>query len=287
MKEIMKGAFLVVVLAALAGCAATRPVAVERAADMPAAPTTSAIFFAGGEAEGTRSPGTAATRALSEANSAVTPVGWFEQAEATPTAAPLPTPAETATPAPTPAPPRMITATIYADGLNESWTLEHSRWMTFTEQSRVVHSGEIALRFQPEEDFSTLFFTVRPDAAEVFPYRQVMGVGLWLNTGSRELELDDLALTVVGSNEMTYWVPGDDSVRSDNDPIFSETRLYFLGFNRPFPANEWVYVELWLDDLLYDPVYEYVTGFYIKNDRGVFQPIFVDDVHLILMEEPL
>jgi hypothetical protein len=80
MKEIMRGAFLVVVLAALAGCAATRPVAVERAADMSAAPTTSAIFFAGGDAEGTRSPGAAATRALSEANGAVTPVGWFEQA---------------------------------------------------------------------------------------------------------------------------------------------------------------------------------------------------------------
>jgi hypothetical protein len=269
-------------LTILAGCAATRATEVQRAPDGPPAPTTSAIFGRSSETDSG-----AATRAIANAEGAATPVSWFAEAEATPTAAPLPTPAETATPLASPTPPRMITTTIYADGLDSSWTLENSSWMQYEEQSEVVHSGDVALKFRPEEDFSSLFFTVSRGAREVFPYRQVMGVGFWLNAGDQELELDSLALTVVGSNEVSYWVAGDDSVQSQNDPIFSETRLYFLDFNQPFPANEWVYVELWLDDLVYDPAYEYVTGFYIKNDRGVFRDMYLDDLHLIMLEAPL
>lgn len=282
----MARTLLILLFLATAGCAATRPVVVQRAEDAPAAPTTSAIFGSDLAADGTRSSA-AATRALSGPDAAVTPVAWFERAQVTPTTAPLPTPGDTPTPAPTPAPPKLITSTIFADGLVAEWTLDNSRWMRYERQGEVVHSGDVALAFEPEEDFGSLFFTVRENARETFPYRQVMGVGFWLNAGDEELDLEDLALTVVGSNEVSYWVPGDNSVRSDNDPIFSETRLYFLDFNLPFPANQWVYVELWLDDLVFDPVYEYVTGFYIKNDRGVFQTIYIDDVHLIMLEEPL
>lgn len=280
---------ITVVSTMLAACSATREVRVERAEGAPAAPTNSAIF----SQNATVPPAPGMVRATGEASGPglpgeqVTPVRWFEGGQPTPTAAPIPTPAVTATPAPTPIPPRLITETIFGDDLGEAWTLSNSRWMTYSIQSERVHSGETALVFRPQEDFGSLFFTVRRGATAVFPYRQVMGVGFYLNAGDTELQLEDLALTLVGSNDYNYWVAGDDSVQSNRDPIFSETRLYFLGFNRSFPPNRWVYVELWLDDLVYDPPYEYVTGFYIKNDRGVFQKMYVDDVHLIILEEPL
>jgi hypothetical protein len=285
MHRVWAGLLLAIVLMA-SGCAATRPARIDRADDSPAAPTASSIFFGPVGPDGTRISA-APTRDLLAADATVTPVGWFEPPAATQSPAPTPTRGDTPTPAPTPTPPVMITRTIYADGLDPTWTLENSQWMSYTEQSEVVHSGDTALLFQPEEDFSSLYFTVRRAGSERYPYRQVMGVGLWLNPGPNELELDALALTVVGSNEVSYWKPDDNSVQSNNDPVFSETRLYFLGFNRPFPPDEWTYVELWLDDLLFDPMYEYVTGFYIKNDRGFFQPVYLDDVHLIMLEEPL
>lgn len=274
---------LLLLVGLAAGCAATRKVEIQHAADAPAAPTLNAIFGNRDAAAGSPSVSTLSAEGREDG---VTATPWLEGAEVTATPAPAPAQGPTSTPVPTPAPPRPITKTIYAEGLGDAWTLTNSRWMSYTEQSEVVHSGDVALRFRPEEDFGSLFFTVRRDAGEAFPYRQVMGVGFWLNAGARELELEDLALTVVGSNEFSYWVPGDDSVTNDIDPVFSETRLYFLGSNQPFPAAEWVYVELWLDDLIYDPQYEYVTGFYIKNDRGVFQRLYIDDVHLIMLEEP-
>ena len=70
-----------------------------------------------------------------------------------------------------------------------------------------------------------------------------------------------------------------------DNPTFSETRLYFLGINRDIPPETWVNVEVWLDDLQYDPIYEYVTGFYIKNDEGFGQTFYVDAVRIIMLPE--
>jgi hypothetical protein len=76
-------------------------------------------------------------------------------------------------------------------------------------------------------------------------------------------------VTVLGSNSYTYWVEDDISVKSIYEPVFSETRLYYLGVNRTIPPNTWVKVELWLDERIYDPDYRYVTGFYIKNEASL------------------
>ena len=39
-----------------------------------------------------------------------------------------------------------------------------------------------------------------------------------------------------------------------------------------------------LDNLTYDPDYKYVTGFYIKNDAGFLQTVYIDDVNLLMID---
>ena len=105
----------------------------------------------------------------------------------------------------------------------------------------------------------------------------------WLHSDQDGLALSDLAVTVLGSNAQPTFDPQDHSVRVDADkgPFFSETRLYYLGFNHAISPDAWVLVEVWLDELPYDPDYVYLTGIYIKNDRDYRGRFYIDDVQLI------
>jgi len=119
----------------------------------------------------------------------------------------------------------------------------------------------------------------------------VLGVSFWLNSGDAPVRPDDLAVTVVGSDAFPFWIAGDDSVAINNPaaneelPTFSETRLSFLHVDRTLPPQTWIKIEVWLDELLYDPDYTYVTGFYVKNDASFFQTVYIDDVALLLSSE--
>lgn len=175
---------------------------------------------------------------------------------------------------------------IFSDVVHPGWTLQNSDGISYrvVEPAR-AYAGTAALALTPMADFGTLFFTVKPGAAEAYPRRQVERVVFWLYSPNIPLNLDSLAVTVVGSNVYPYWIKGDNSVENDSWPIFSETRLEFLGFNHPIPADTWAQVEIWLDDLLYDPVYEWLTGFYIKNDEGFYETVIIDELHLVMVAE--
>jgi hypothetical protein len=175
---------------------------------------------------------------------------------------------------------------IFGDTVHSSWTLQNSDGISYrlVDASR-AYSGTAALAFTPTFDYGTLFFTVKPGAAEAYPRRQVERVVFRLYSPEQPLNLDSLAVTIVGSNIYPHWIEGDNSVENDSWPIFSETRLEFLGFNYPIPADTWTVVEIWLEDLLYDPMYEWITGFYIKNDEGFYDTVFIDEVQLIMVAE--
>ena len=57
-------------------------------------------------------------------------------------------------------------------------------------------------------------------------------------------------------------------------------RLFYnhLGLNDAVPAHTWVQVSFYLNKLIYDPIYKYFTGFYIKNDAGFRGTVYIDDV---------
>jgi hypothetical protein len=113
----------------------------------------------------------------------------------------------------------------------------------------------------------------------------VLGFSFWLYGNDDWIDREDLLVTVVGSNESPYWIPDDQSVENIYEPLFSETRLYYLGINDDIPPKTWVQVYIWLDDLLFDPDYEYVTGIYIKNDEQFFETALIDELTVYLLPE--
>jgi hypothetical protein len=195
------------------------------------------------------------------------------------TITPLPTRAATATPRP------LTTVTIYDEELRPGWSLRHSDAMSWRLlNSDPAYSGEVSIVITPLADYGMLFFTVEANSAAPYPRAQVRGLSFWLFSPDEPLGLDELSVSILGSNIYPYWIKGDNSVENESWPVFSETRLEFLGFNFPIPPNEWTRVEVWLEDLLYDPDYEYVTGFYIKNDEGFYRTVYIDQVEMILDE---
>jgi hypothetical protein len=125
---------------------------------------------------------------------------------------------------------------------------------------------------------------VGDDTTESYLRDRVEGVSFWIYSAENYLGNDDLSVTVLGSNNYRYWKSNDDSVENIYEPLFSQTRLYFLGFNRSVPPDTWVEVIVWLDDLIYDPDYNYVTGMYILSDELYSGTILIDNVELIMKE---
>lgn len=191
------------------------------------------------------------------------------------------------TPTPAAASPEIETTTItlFDESVHADWEIIDIQSMDVEMTSTQALRGRTALALTPTDEFQQFFMVVRKNARSIYPRDRVLGLSLWINSGDEALYPEDLALTVVGSNRYPYWLAGDRSVAGDDENIFSETRLYFLGINTEIPPQTWVEVQVWLDDLLYDPDYEYVTGFYIKNDSLFQRTFYVDRIELILLDE--
>ncbi len=179
---------------------------------------------------------------------------------------------------------------LFDDALNADWSAKQSSKTTYDLASTtVVHGGKNAIRVTPTEDFGQFFLTVRKGAVKIYPRDRILGISFWLNGGASSIATSDLAVTVIGSNQHTYWVADDTSVKVDRPvtvevPLFAETRLYFLHINRSIPPNTWVEVILWLDDQIYDPDYANITGLYIKNDKGFLKTYYIDDLQLLVQK---
>lgn len=177
-------------------------------------------------------------------------------------------------------------AQIYTDTLAAGWSVAES-WGVQLDLTNTtfVQSGDRAIAVTPAEDYGSLFFAVTPGSPHAYPYERTLGARFWLNAGAEPLHLDQLAVTVLGSNAYPHWEEDDDSVEiEEGETFFSETRLYYLELNRVIPAETWTEIVIWLDDLPFDPDYTYVTGLCVKSEAGLRQTFYVDDVGLIVME---
>lgn len=180
----------------------------------------------------------------------------------------------------------LTTYSIFDDTLNSNWEIIETSGRTVDVSSdSFVFNGEQAIAFTPDADFSALYFGVKPDSTVFFPYEKVLGLSFQISGGDDFIHRDELALTVVGSNEYTYWVADDDSVDLPPGEFFSETSLYFLGLNNSISPNTWTEIFLQLDSLIYDPEYDYVVGFYLKNDVDFRGTVYIDDIKLVLLDE--
>jgi len=213
-------------------------------------------------------------------------VADFFVRQSTPTPSPTTLPTQRATVQATPTPDlELVTVNIYDDELNSNWELLDREGMDFDlTGAPVSHTGQNAISITPAKEFGRLFFAVRKDAQTAYPRAKTVGISFWINGGDNYIGVGDLAVTAVGSNIYPYWVEEDRSVYQAGEFPFSETRLYYLGFNRSIPPRTWIKVEVWLNELIYDPYYEYVTGFYIKNDKDFLKTFYIDDVSLVMLE---
>lgn len=179
--------------------------------------------------------------------------------------------------------------TIFGDRLEPEWSVENSWASAIDLQNREnAIIGNTSIEVIPTDDFGAILFSVRESAGREYLRDEVLGLRFWLFTGNDYIAMDELIITMQGSNEYPYWVEDDNSIPNlsvNGDPLFSETQIGFLNISNDIPPNTWVNIELWLDERIYDPEYKYVTGFYIKNDAALQRPYYIDEVELLLLKD--
>lgn len=183
---------------------------------------------------------------------------------------------------------------VYRDALSTGWSITNSALLgslTLT-QTNVVALGQYAIAVTPSASTGILFFTVTPDSGIELRRDQVAALRLRLSGGDTPIANDGMTISVVGSNRVPYWEPNDNSVSLEGrvtdstEPLFPETRLYFLGLNRAIAPGEWAEIYVWLDDLIYEPEYTYVTGFYLKTSSDLVTKYYVDQVEWLIRDQP-
>ncbi|MEF3273678.1 MAG: hypothetical protein K6356_04650 [Chloroflexus sp.] len=217
-----------------------------------------------------------------------------------PTATPfVPQPTSTPLPAPPPLTPtaaatnetsNLRVVPVYRDTLSAGWSIEQSALLSslVLTQTRVVALGKAAIAVTPSESTGVLFFTLTPNSGIELRRDQVAALRLRLSGGDTPIANDAMTIAIVGSNRVPYWQADDNSVTLDGrvtnstEPLFPETRLYFLGLNRAIAPGEWAEIYVWLDDLIYEPEYTYVTGFYLKTSSDLVPQYYVDQIEWLV-----
>lgn len=170
---------------------------------------------------------------------------------------------------------------VFVDRLAPAWTSGNSWGIASVDQTARVHAGERSLLVSPQAETAGLFFAVRPDSAQSFLRNNYLAVRFWINPDEQALNLDQLAVAVVGSDKRPYWSKDDVSVPQQDVAYGGDTKLAYLGFSQPLPANTWTPVEVWFNKLQAQPQTRYLTGFYLKFDGVARRTFFVDSVELV------
>lgn len=261
---------LIILLAVIVlGCNISTP----KGESTPISPTTNPIFA-------TASPTMEATPTMTPTATISSSVAPTLSAEPTLT----PTLATVVTPTVQPTPTVVPSITLYDEALHPDWEVVQSSMRYDLQSQLAAYKGVYSLSAQPTTDLRQLFFTVKETAQRPYLRRNIIGITFWLYSGDDYLSKNDLTMTILGSNQYPYWRPDDQSVTNLYTPIFSETRLEFLGVTNSIPPNTWIYITNWIDDRVFDPKYEYVVGFYLKNETGFLRTVLIDDVNIVLLE---
>ena len=184
---------------------------------------------------------------------------------------------------PTSTPETSRSVMIYADKVNPDWQVLTNGGINFQlNNTAQVHTSKTSIEVTPVQPESKLVFALNSGAQTAYPRSQVLGFDFWLYSGAQGLDLYDLAVSAIGSNNYPYYLPGDRSGEAQKP--YEDTYLVYLGFNQNIPPNMWVEVTIWLDKMLYDPSYKYVTGFYLKNRYNFERTFYVADVSMIVQD---
>jgi hypothetical protein len=188
---------------------------------------------------------------------------------------------------------KLVVVPIYNDTLSAGWSIQHSFQTTIDLRSQeYIDQGRFAIKAQPQLTTGTLYFTLDKSATKILLRNKVQALRFYISGGSDQLDKDAITVAIVGSNTYPYWIENDKSVKidgrvTDSEPVFSQTRLSFLGINKSIPPKTYIKVTVWLNDLIYDPLYTYVTGFYFKTDKASAPTFYIDEVSLLMQPNSL
>jgi hypothetical protein len=188
---------------------------------------------------------------------------------------------------------KLLSVPIYSDTLSASWSIKNSFQTTIDLKSQdYINQGHFAIKVQPQMATGTLYFTLDKTVTKYILRNRVQALRFYVSGGKDYLDKDAITVAIIGSNAHPYWIENDTSVKidgrvTDNQPVFSETRLSFLGIHKSIPPKTYVKVTVWLNDLIYDPIYTYVTGFYVKTDKISAPTFYIDDVSLLMQPNSL
>jgi hypothetical protein len=278
MKKHITLLFLTLVLLVLAACSGQLPQQMgfsDENRPLFATPTTHDLFD-------TRAKTVVAGQAgFSAAVSEPTVSSHFQayQPEKKPTSTPHPTPtfAEVKV---TQLPVQQVT--IYSDWIKPGWQIfsPDEAVKIDTRARGSVIQGSYAIAVTPSRNGGSVYIVSGPSNGDFYLRRSVYGFSLQLFSGSQGLELNDLAFSAIGSDGYSYYREDDLTVLSRAD--YEETTLNYLGFNNSIPPRTWVEVVIWLDEMLYDPDYHFVTGLYITPRKGMSHTFVIDDINLLV-----
>lgn len=181
---------------------------------------------------------------------------------------------------------------IFDERLSPGWTVDFSEqvaldredtthWFETLNRAAGTDAGAVSLLVTPQEGWGTVRFTLEADATVSYARERVQGVSFWLNSNNSYMSNDALVVTIVGSNERSYWTPNDTSALTEVG-YFPEIPLYDLAINDAIPPNTWVQVILSMDKLLFGPEYEYVTGIIVKTKSFQNRAFHIDRVALLV-----
>lgn len=182
---------------------------------------------------------------------------------------------------------QFVRSFVYSDTLDANWTLSQSYAIQVdAKNQKNVDAGKYSITVTPKPGVTSLVFALKKGVKSPLRRERVAGVRFRLSGGKNVIPNDAMAVGMFGSNAQPYWIAGDDSVAVDHPitvetPRFSETRLYYLGFDYTIPADTWVDVVVWLNKLQFDPSYTYVTGFQLKVDQALLNQYSVDQVEIL------
>jgi hypothetical protein len=182
----------------------------------------------------------------------------------------------------------LVTVPVYDDALSNGWSIANSFQTAIDlKNQEYIDQGRFSIKAQPQFATSVVYFTLDKTVTRYFLRNKVQALRFYISGGGEPLDKNALTVAIIGSNAHPYWVENDTSVKidgrvTDNQPLFSETRLFFLGVNKAIPPKTYVKVTVWLNDLIYDPLYTYVTGFYFKTDKASAPTFYIDDISFLV-----
>ena len=296
------GVLLIVIFSAfLLGCSAVLgdTALAEVAGTEPTAEATLNSVFAHKESATriavTRTPPPDATTSTLYVDIVATEVQMTEEAP------PLPTPTNTPMPTPVPTLGLETLENLYDDELHPNWEIVTNAEYEIS-HDRNPYSGNASIIFTPTLGARTFMFTVKESADRAYRHDEIFGITFQVSSINNHIDLNEMAMTVVGSNEVPYWKMVDFSVENVGIPnenwvgkedrisnwyatIYPETLIAFLEVDRAIAPKIWTPVNNWLPARLLAPEYEYVTGFYLKTGTFFQGTVQIDDIRIIALEQ--